>query len=268
MAAPTILALDFDGVLCDGLVEYFQTAWRAYCQVFQPADDTPPPGLAARFYPLRPVIETGWEMPLLLHGLLHGVEDTAVLSGWAGMVPDLLANTGLEPSRLMAAVDDVRDRWIQTDLEGWLSQHRFYSGTVAWVQRAMAAGIYPVIISTKEGRFIAQLLQGEGIDLSPEQILGKEVKRPKAETLSQLLHHPPANASAPPQIWFMEDRYKTLEKVMAQPSLDSVTLFLADWGYNTVAERAAAEKCDRIHLRSLAQIGEENFSTPRGGHRP
>gem|GEM_PF-4100580 len=25
---PTLIALDFDGVLCNGLIEYFQTAWR------------------------------------------------------------------------------------------------------------------------------------------------------------------------------------------------------------------------------------------------
>jgi 3-deoxy-D-manno-octulosonate 8-phosphate phosphatase KdsC-like HAD superfamily phosphatase len=30
MSAPQTLALDFDGVLCDGLLEYFETAWRAY----------------------------------------------------------------------------------------------------------------------------------------------------------------------------------------------------------------------------------------------
>ncbi|MCY7286501.1 MAG: HAD family hydrolase, partial [Cyanobacteria bacterium CAN_BIN43] len=32
--APTLLALDFDGVLCNGLMEYFQTAWRVYCQIW------------------------------------------------------------------------------------------------------------------------------------------------------------------------------------------------------------------------------------------
>ena len=32
---PTVLALDFDGVLCNGLSEYFQTAWRTYSQFWQ-----------------------------------------------------------------------------------------------------------------------------------------------------------------------------------------------------------------------------------------
>ena len=29
-----LIAFDFDGVICDGLLEYFQTAWQAYCEVF------------------------------------------------------------------------------------------------------------------------------------------------------------------------------------------------------------------------------------------
>ena len=35
MNAARILALDFDGVICDGMAEYWQTAWRTYTQVWQ-----------------------------------------------------------------------------------------------------------------------------------------------------------------------------------------------------------------------------------------
>ncbi|MEL6856377.1 MAG: HAD family hydrolase, partial [Cyanobacteria bacterium J06607_13] len=70
MIQPELIAFDFDGVICDGLIEYFQTAWKAYCQLFHPASEQPPEGLSDRFYPLRPVIETGWEMPILIHVLV------------------------------------------------------------------------------------------------------------------------------------------------------------------------------------------------------
>ncbi|MHC5726941.1 MAG: HAD family hydrolase, partial [Nostoc sp.] len=33
-SSPTILALDFDGVICDGLIEYFEVSWRTYCQIW------------------------------------------------------------------------------------------------------------------------------------------------------------------------------------------------------------------------------------------
>ena len=43
MTVPTVLALDFDGVVCDGRPEYFETAWRR----------TSPPG-PSRWRPTRP----------------------------------------------------------------------------------------------------------------------------------------------------------------------------------------------------------------------
>ena len=72
MDIPEVLALDFDGVLCDGLVEYFQTAWQTYTQVWAVDETPPPPGMAGAFYRLRPVIETGWEMPVLIRAMVEG----------------------------------------------------------------------------------------------------------------------------------------------------------------------------------------------------
>ncbi|MBD2106337.1 HAD family hydrolase [Nodosilinea sp. FACHB-13] len=266
MAGPDILALDFDGVVCDGLREYFQTAWRAYSEVFEPGAGVPPEGLAERFYPLRPVVETGWEMPLVLYGLMSGVADGDILDRWAELVPQLLAQAGVEPATIGKAVDGVRDRWIQTDVEDWLSYQRFYPGVIDRLQQAIAAGVELVIVSTKEGRFIQQLLAKSGVvlpgngPLGPEpihRILGKEVKRPKYETLRQIKAvQPGAN------LWFVEDRVNALQAVQAQPDLGDVGLFLADWGYNTAADRAIplrghsmnATPASKIHLITLAQF--------------
>ncbi len=257
MVAPTLLALDFDGVLCNGLVEYFQTAWKAYCQIFDLMEKAPPPDLAERFYPLRPVIETGWEMPLLLHALQQGVDEAAVLDHWQAIVQDILGTTGIQADAAMAEVDGVRDRWIQTDLDGWLSLHQFYPGVIERLQTAIAAGVYPVIISTKEGRFIQALLAKAGVELATSQIIGKEIKQPKTNTLSQLMQNPPQSNPTPPTIWFVEDRLKTLEKVKARPDLADIPLFLADWGYNTEAEKEQARRDERIHLLSLDQLVQE-----------
>ncbi|MFQ4138774.1 HAD family hydrolase [Nodosilinea sp. PGN35] len=249
MAAPDILALDFDGVVCDGLREYFQTAWRAYGEVFEPGAGAPPGGLAERFYPLRPVVETGWEMPLVLYGLVSGVSDDDILDRWPELVPPLLAQAGVEPATLGKAVDGVRDRWIQSDLDDWLSYQRFYPGVIDRMQQAMAAGVDLVIISTKEGRFIQQLLAQGGVTLPQERILGKEVKRPKYETLRQI-----KAASPRATLWFVEDRVKALQAVQQQPDLGDVGLFLADWGYNTAADRAIPTSTSGMHLIALAQF--------------
>lgn len=250
MVTPKLLALDFDGVVCDGLLEYFQTAWKAYCQIFQPDPTSPPAGLAEQFYPLRPVIETGWEMPVLLYGLQQGLTDQAILTDWPTLVRSLIAQANLDPAQIAQTVDQVRDQWIQQDLADWLSLHRFYPGVIGRLQQVLAADIELVIISTKEGRFIRQLLAQQGLILAETQILGKEVNQPKYETLRQIQ----ARAGAASLLWFVEDRIKALQAVQRQSDLNQVELFLADWGYNTAPDRRLAQQDSRIRLLSLDQF--------------
>ncbi|TVP61412.1 MAG: HAD family hydrolase, partial [Nodularia sp. (in: Bacteria)] len=107
------------------------------------------------------------------------------------------------------------------------------------------------IVTTKEGRFVQQLLQREGVNLLRSTIFGKEVKRPKYETLRELIHKA---EKKPVSLWFVEDRIKTLHLVQQQTDLEDVKLFLADWGYNTQTERKAAQDDQRIQLLTLPQF--------------
>ena len=77
MNIPDILALDFDGVLCDGMREYFEASRRTYMRVW-PDEQTPGEELFPAFRTLRPVIMTGWEMPVLLRALVQGYAPAAI----------------------------------------------------------------------------------------------------------------------------------------------------------------------------------------------
>lgn len=255
--SPTILALDFDGVVCDGLIEYFEVAWRTYCQIWSPINDTPPDDLALRFYRLRPVIETGWEMPVLIKALIEGFNDDQILQSWTTITPQILAADHLETKAVSSKLDHLRDEWIQTDLNGWLSLHKFYPGVIERLKISLESEVQLYIVTTKEGRFVKQLLQQEGVNLPPENIFGKEVKRPKYETLRELIEK--ANIQNV-SLWFVEDRLKTLQLVQQQSDLNHVQLFLADWGYNTQPEREAGKNDPRIQLISLSHFAHD-FST-------
>ena len=252
--SPTILALDFDGVICDGLIEYFEVAWRAYCQVWLPANQTPSDDLASRFYRLRPVIETGWEMPVLIKALVAGIDDEKILQEWASIAQQILLEDKLLAKEIATKLDNLRDEWIATDLDGWLSLHRFYPGVVEKIKATLASKIKLYIVTTKEGRFVQQLLQQQGVTLEKEAIFGKEVKRPKYEILRELIQAAQEKAVS---LWFVEDRIKTLQLVKLQTDLENVKLFLADWGYNTQPERNAAENDLRIQLISLSQFAQD-----------
>ena len=255
-ASPTLLALDFDGVLCDGMLEYFQTTWKAYCQLWSVEKTEPPSDLAPQFYRTRPVIETGWEMPLLLYGLLQGIPSTEILHNWYAIAPQLLQDSKLDKAQLVAAVDGCRDRWIANDLEGWLSLHRFYHGVIERLRSLLDSATDLAIITTKEERFARQLLQQQGIDLPKGAVYGKGSQQPKHETLRQLGG---ADGGA---IWFVEDRLKTLQSVQQQPDLSSVRLFLADWGYNIARDRKIVRDDPRLQPLSLTQFAQDFSQWP------
>ncbi|MFH7029962.1 MAG: HAD family hydrolase [Heteroscytonema crispum UTEX LB 1556] len=251
---PTILALDFDGVICDGLIEYFEVAWRTYCHLWSPVNQTPADDIASKFYRLRPVIETGWEMPVLIKALVKGIAEEKILQEWGNIVQELLLEDKLQAKEIGTKLDSLRDEWIATDLDGWLNLHRFYQGVINKIKATLSSEVKLYIITTKEGRFVQQLLQKEGIELGREAIFGKEVKRPKYEILRELIQ---LHNVAPETVWFVEDRLKTLELVEKQTDLKDVKLFLADWGYNTQPEREAAQNDKRIQLISLSQFAQD-----------
>lgn len=251
--SPSILALDFDGVVCDGLIEYFQTSWRSYCRVWSSSNQTQPEGLAAKFYQLRPVIEVGWEMPVLLRALILGFSEDNIWRDWVGVAQQITSEEGLKAAEIGAILDGVRDEWIAEDLEGWLGLHRFYPGVIEKLRGAIANSVKVYIVTTKEGRFVRQLLQEQSVEIPEERIIGKEYKRPKYEILRELIV---AGGSAI-NIWFVEDRLKALQLVQQQPDLTSVRLFLADWGYNTQQIRDSIRDDNRIKLLSLSQFTED-----------
>ncbi len=254
--APTILALDFDGVICDGLIEYFQTAWKTYCLIWSPASEVPPPGLAEQFYRLRPVIETGWEMPILIRSLIEQIPEAELFSNWAAIALNQIQTLNLSPAEIATQLDRVRDEWIATDVETWLAQHRFYPGIAARLQQIINSAVTPYIVTTKEQRFVKQLLKQQQVEFAESQIFGKEVKQPKAQTLRFLMHQHTQQTDIPISVWFVEDRLKTLQNIETQPDLQDVTLFLADWGYNTEADRSIAQHDSKIHLISLSTFAQ------------
>lgn len=250
---PRILALDFDGVICDGLIEYFETAWSTYCQIWSPLDQKVKPTLAPRFYRLRPVIETGWEMPVLIHALQQGISETEILQNWHSVQQEILQKEGLNSKEIGSKLDCFRDDWIERNSQEWLSLHRFYPGVIDRLQTFINSPIQPMIITTKEGRFVQQLLAQAGLKFPQKWIIGKESKKPKYEVLRELLKTWGETTS----IWLIEDRLNTLLLVRDQPDLESIQLFLADWGYNTERERQSVQQHQTIHLLSLFQFSQD-----------
>lgn len=257
---PVVLALDFDGVLCDGRREYFETAWRAYARCWSASALSPDrrAALASEFSSLRPLVESGWEFPLLVHALLNGIQVPAPddRAAWLAATQRLAAEAGLSTETLKQQVNEVRDDWFAADPAGWLAHHDFYPGVVERVERALSDGIVPVIVTTKAERFVRALLATHGERLATLSIMGWEAQRivPKDECLRRLIaaHALEADGAG---IWFVEDMLETLEKIdRARPPLGGVKRLLAEWGYNTPAQRRRARDGGHIHVIDLARF--------------
>ena len=253
-AIPQILSLDFDGVICDGILEYFQTTKRTYETLWKVGDRDRLDQFADQFYRLRPVIETGWEMPILLRALVLEIPDENILDNWPEILKNLLESDQLDKSLIIQNFDKVRDEWITQDLDSWLGLHRFYPGVIERLQQILNSSTKLYIISTKESRFTQTLLAEQGVFINPQHILGKEVKQPKYKTLRQILDQ---NQLKPEQLWFVEDLLKTLQLVADQPNLNKLGLFLADWGYNTQLIRDSIQNNPQIKLLSLSQFSQD-----------
>jgi hypothetical protein len=253
MITPDILALDFDGVLCDGMREYFETSRRTYALAWPEA---PAPGdlLFPAFRRLRPVIFSGWEMPLLVRAIVLGRPEGAILDDWA-TVRDALAATGPEPAaalrkRLAETLDQVRRDWITRDRRGWVALNAPYCG-LDEVRRLVAEPARAVVVTTKEGEFTRLILDDWQVPMADVQ--GKEAGSHKCDNLRALIAAHEAAHGRRPRLAFVEDRLETLEHVTTHPDLADVSLFLAAWGYNTPDARSPARRGARIRLLELEQ---------------
>jgi phosphoglycolate phosphatase-like HAD superfamily hydrolase len=266
MTAPRLLALDFDGVLCDGRPEYFETARRAYAAAWPGADAAGAAALAGRFAAARPLVESGWEMPVLLHALASHVPEADLVdrAAWLPTARRLLDAAGVDAAGLARALNAARDAWFARDPDDWLRHHAFYPGVGPRLLEIVDAGVGVAVVTTKAARFARALLATLHPRLATLPVIGREPDRamPKPESLLRLAAEwrLPAGGRG---LWFVEDLLETLEAVRRTPGLDAARLFLAGWGYNTLEQRAVATGQRHLALLSLRDFAAPFAAWPR-----
>ena len=219
MAVP-LLVFDFDGVLIDGMQEYWWSARQAVLAL-DPGLQLPaqaPPGFAL----LRPLIHKGWEMVLMAAELSRpDLNLPQLLAGYDAALQPALARWGWDPPLLQTTLEQVRHGAIAADRAGWLALHRFYPGVPQRLRALASEGAAWMVLTTKGGAFAQDLLAAAELD--PAAVYGHE-QGSKPEVLARLRE--PGRS-----LWFVEDRRPTLELVRRTPGLEAVRCFLVSWGY-------------------------------------
>lgn len=259
MPLPPLLVFDFDGVLVDGMPEYWWSARRAALRLEQEAGrgETPldlPEEAPEAFARLRPLIHKGWEMVLMAAELGRADTDVeAILSDYPQALATAEGRWGWCPAAVQEVLEAVRRDALASDRAAWLARHRFYPGVSERLRRLEREGAPWAVLTTKGGAFTAELLSAA--DLHPAALYGHEAGA-KPEVLRRLLDHPPGAEADPRPLWFVEDRRPTLELVRQTPGLEAVRCLLASWGY------LAPGDGDGLAERGISWLTPETFQAP------
>jgi len=237
-----IHALDFDGVLCDSVIETAITAWRLSQNIW---NDMPKrevaPEMIDDFREVRPFLKTGYEAILIIRLLYLGVSVKRICSDYNAEIQKIIEKENLDIEVLKKLFGEARDQWIDDSLEEWVAMNPLFDGVVEFLNALEKENLY--IVTTKQERFVKYILDANGIELEDDKIWGLDRGMSKADILFDIQLHNPDK-----EMVFLEDRYPALIAVTEDKRLDKIILKLASWGYNTLLDRANALENNEIEL--------------------
>ncbi|GLC69241.1 hypothetical protein PLESTF_000806100 [Pleodorina starrii] len=271
-----VFVLDFDGVVVDSEPEITASAFEAaalhWPDLF--SDSVLDVGnrkaqLREAMRTVRPVLVRGFESMVMLRMLLRDppcpATRDAILNRWSEELPRSLSYWGESADELTQIFEAVRNDWMNSRTESWMALQVPYDG----VTSALAATPFPVFIASSKAAHRVSALSSSvlGLELPPDSprlfasLLPPEEK--KAEALG-IIARQQVCASPATRLHFVDDRLDTLLAVRQVPELAARwNLYLADWGYNTAEERAAAAREPGIRLLQLQDFNGMLAPPPR-----
>jgi phosphoglycolate phosphatase-like HAD superfamily hydrolase len=237
-----VLALDFDGVICDSQREVFLVGLRTYATFFP--HSTLVRGLGVQPRSPDPAATSTFQTFSDLTPLGNRAEDFGValraIEGGA-RITDQGAYDAFRGSLDRKWLEEFHVRFYQQraalregDLVGWLGLHAPYPAFTALLER-IADRIQLAIATAKDGGSVLLLLERFGIDalFTPNLVLDKDIGVHKTEHLRILATRLGVNFA---NITFVDDKVNHLRRV-AELGVHPV---LAGWGYNTEREHELA----------------------------
>ncbi|MCX7083967.1 MAG: HAD family hydrolase [Methylococcales bacterium] len=242
-----IYALDFDGVICDSAVETAITGWKVASSIWQDMPPSVPNDLIEQFKLVRPIIETGYEAILAMRLLYQQTPIESIYENYAVLTQASLNETQLTPSDLKHLFGKTRDEWIAQDLADWIKHNPLFTDIATKLKHLSQQNTW-YIVTTKQERFVKQILQANAIELDENHIYGLDRNMNKPSVLKLLLEKHPEQ-----EICFVEDRLPTLLNVIQNSELKPIKLIFALWGYNTLADKNLAQQTP-ISLQELDEF--------------
>ena len=149
-----LIVFDFDGVIVDGMEEYWWSARHAAETLFPTLTPSPPKDVPPSFRQLRPWVHHGWEM-VLLAAEYSQLEVSAWVADYAGQQAEAMARWGVSPDMLQQALDRVRHHALTSVRPQWLALHRPFPGVVERLKALGSEDVDWAVLTTKGDKLYA-----------------------------------------------------------------------------------------------------------------
>jgi phosphoglycolate phosphatase-like HAD superfamily hydrolase len=248
MKNTTIYVLDIDGVICDSAIETGMSGWKAASQIWNdmPAD-IPEQNLLDQFRCVRPLLETGYEAILIIRSLYLGEKVDTIMADYANKTQTVLESSQRDIKSLKQLFGATRDQWIEDSIEDWIAMNPLFPGIAEKLHGLEKHSVW-YIVTTKQERFVKQILAKHQIHIQDDRLFGLERIMSKEDMLIYIMEKHPVNP-----LVLVEDRLQTLIDVSKNSKLQEVKCLLASWGYNTLEEKQG------LQSGPIELIALENF---------
>ena len=246
MNGQKLFLFDFDGVIVDGMKEYWHSS-LVVCDNFLNSpeitiNETFYNNISKTFEEIRPWVKYGWEMVLIVHEIikkennLNDINKNKFTDKYNQNCQKILKENAWLPKDLQNFLNESRKLQIEQDFEKWVNLHNPFLEVIDFIEKLKKNSVKTGIITTKKEAFASKILQN--LNIFPDLIYGYEsgTKVKIASLLSKEYEI----------IGFLEDRLQTLKEINLNPQTNNIPCYLADWGYLKKSDRNSLPKDIRL----------------------
>jgi phosphoglycolate phosphatase-like HAD superfamily hydrolase len=214
-----LVFLDFDGVICDSLLETMVSSWLGYYLLRRERQPSAmPASLREDFAGLRPYVRAGEDF-ILIHELIAAKVPVRSQAEF----DEQLAQRGERLiRRYRESFYQARGDLLTREREYWMALNRLYPHVVRHLADWIPSPAL-FILSTKRADFIVEILKNKGIPMDPKRVLSCAAREKKDTILRNLADRGLSKAL------FIDDQ---IDHLAPEEARDPRILgLLASWGY-------------------------------------
>ncbi|MDA7493388.1 hypothetical protein OAL12_00345 [Akkermansiaceae bacterium] len=220
----TVVALDFDGVVCDSINECLVTGYNAWGRLFgnekrwATSYNDVPLALRESFRVRRYFVRPAKHYGLLINELLHGRYPRDQISF------DLLAKkTSLDLDAFESTFFECREELRRQDIRAWMDLHRLYPFNNEWFAKMESSSVH--VVTTKDAQSVRELNRHFGLGFDETLIWDKDRTEDKSQAILQIAEIHQCDTK---DIIFVDDHPDHLALVKENTK---AKCFWASWGY-------------------------------------